>query len=133
MVNLFSPPPANQLSVANWNDQSVKSLVSQRSIEHGPQYRFMIDCVVCNKEATRHQAGHQRLITTVIDFLLGVEKAEGDVFRSWQVIQSIPMNQLDNITGTGRLEGLPGKLSLLIQYLVCRNSPAGSSAPQGEP
>ena len=93
----------------------------------------MIDCVVCNKEATRHQAGHQRLITTVIDFLLGVEKAEGDVFRSWQVIQSIPMNQLDNITGTGRLEGLPGKLSLLIQYLVCRNSPAGSSAPQGEP
>jgi hypothetical protein len=49
-----SPSPANQLSFANRNNQSVNPLVLQRLIEHGPQYRLMIDRVVC---ATRMPPG----------------------------------------------------------------------------
>src|ERR1035438_7820690 len=107
--------PANQLSFANRNDKSVNSLVFQRSIEHGPQCRFMIDRVVCDKKAARHHNRYHCLITTGIDFLLGIEKAEGDAFAARQVIQGIHVNELDKITYTGCVEGLPCKFSLLIR------------------
>ena len=58
----------------------------------------MIDRVVCHKNAALHHARHQCFIATAIDFLLSVEKAEGDVFAARQVIQSIPVNKLDNVT-----------------------------------
>jgi len=105
----------------------------QGSLEHGPQGRLKIDRVVCNKNAALHYARHQCLITAFIDFLLGVEKAEGDVFAARKVIQSITVHKLDNITDTSRTEGLPRELSLLIQYLACRNFPADSSASQSKP
>jgi len=76
----------------------------QGSLEHGPQGRLMIDRVVCNENAARHYARHQCLITAFIDFLLGVEKAEGDVFAARKVIQSITVHKLDNITDTSRIE-----------------------------
>ena len=41
----------------------------------------MIDRVVCNKNAAPDHARHQRFITTVIDFLLGIQKAECAVVK----------------------------------------------------
>ena|ERR1035437_667406 len=55
-----SPSPANQLSFANRNDQGVNPLDLQRSLEHGPQGRLMIDRVVRNQPAARHQGRHSR-------------------------------------------------------------------------
>ena len=88
----LSPFPANQLAAAERDNQGVDSRVRERMIEHGLQGCAMIDGVVGDENASRNHARQQLLITVGVDFLLGVEKAEGNLFQLRQTVQSVAVN-----------------------------------------
>ncbi len=74
----------------------------------------MIDRVIRNQKTAPHHVRHHRLIATVIGFLLCIEKAEGNISASGQVIQSVTVDQLYYITDAGPSERLSCKLDLLV-------------------
>ena len=123
--------PAKEFAFANWDDQGINPVVAEGSSEHRLQCGLVVYGIIGNQDASRHHAGHQSLVTTAVDFLFGIEEAEGDIVAARKVSQGVGVDQFDDIVNSCGSEGQASQLRFVLQDFVGREFSAHGPASQG--
>jgi hypothetical protein len=89
--------------------------------------------VIDDQEAASHQVGDNQIVTAHIVTLLGIQKAEGNVLITSQMLSRVSLDEFHEVVYPCLAKGFAGKTDLPIGHLKCGYLASSFTACQRQP